>query len=340
MQTALRLPDQGRIRPAHGNHPTDAPWAKRLESAVRACCSGVATVLLRYCELVGPLYIRCTSVVHPLYMAFVFLGSLGHFPGTVRSVSRGNLQQFFLRIGLISTLGLLAHCLDALGLYLRSFVPPFGVLAHIGQDRRNLLVGEGVFPRHHSPIEALPLKLKRSAYAVQHRADDAPGLRLLNPLRLDQGRKLPGGSFSIGLMAGDAGGLVVNPPAFLGQAAGAGDGLPGFHFLKAVIRRIDRLVEPAAVLVEIDHPPVKNDEEEDDQPDGNRRPARLGLGFRSYRQRLLRLMAHFAGAFVGGALVEVAPGTAGAFVEAGGAGGAGTLSGASNSGASARRLIR
>src|ERR1035441_3226907 len=141
-------------------------------------------------------------------------------------------------------------------------------------------------------------------------------------------------------MAGDAGGLVVNQLALLGQAASAGDGLPRLHFLIAAIGRIDCLVEPAAVLVEIDHSPVKNDEEQNDQPDRNRRPARLGLGFRSYRQRLLRLRAHFAGAFVGGALVEVAPGTAGAFVEAGGAGGAGTLSGASNSGASARRLIK
>src|ERR1035437_1721089 len=141
-------------------------------------------------------------------------------------------------------------------------------------------------------------------------------------------------------MAGDAGGLVVNQLAFLGQAGGAGDGLPGLHFLIAAIGRIDRLVKPPAVLIEIDHPPVKNDEEQDDQPERNRRPARPGLGFRRARQRRLRLGAHFAGVFVGGALVEVAPGTAGALVEAGGAGGAGTLIGASKSGASARRLIR
>src|ERR1039458_2734596 len=141
-------------------------------------------------------------------------------------------------------------------------------------------------------------------------------------------------------MAGDAGGFVVNQLALLGKASLTGDGLPGLHFLKAVIRRVNLLVKPAAVLVEIDHPPVKNDEEEDDQPDGNRRPARLRLGFRHYRQKWLRLGANFAGAFVGGALVEVASGTAGALVEAGGAGGAGTLIGASNSGASARRLIR
>src|ERR1035441_703878 len=78
MQTAPRLPDRGRIRPAHENHPTDAPWAKRPESAVRACCSGVAPVLLRYCEPVGPLVIPCTSVVHPLYNRCTsLLGLLG-----------------------------------------------------------------------------------------------------------------------------------------------------------------------------------------------------------------------------------------------------------------------
>jgi hypothetical protein len=46
------------------------------------------------------------------------------------------------------------------------------------------------------------------------------------------------------------------------------------------------------------------------------------------------------GAFVAGAVVEVAPGSAGAFVEAGVPTGAGTLIGASKSGALARRLIR
>src|ERR1035438_6789484 len=35
--------------------------------AESACCSGVATALLRCCEPVGPLYIPCTSLVHPLY---------------------------------------------------------------------------------------------------------------------------------------------------------------------------------------------------------------------------------------------------------------------------------
>src|ERR1017187_2402266 len=89
-------------------------------------------------------------------------------------------------------------------------------------------------------------------------------------------------------MAGHAGGFLVNQLALSGQATRTGDGLPGLHLLKASIRRINLLVKSAAVLVEIAHPPVKNDEEEDDQPDGNRRPARLRLGFRSYRQRLDR----------------------------------------------------
>src|SRR5271169_3283744 len=138
-------------------------------------------------------------------------------------------------------------------------------------------------------------------------------------------------------MAGDASGLVVNHLALLGQAGRTSDGLPRLHFLEASIRRINLLVKPPAVAVEIDHAPVKNEKEQDDQPDGNRRPARLRLGFRRYRQRLLRLGVHLAGAFVGGALVEATPRTMDAFVEAGVPGGAGTLTGASKSGASARR---
>src|ERR1035438_3613344 len=89
MQTAPCLPDRGRIRPAHGNHHTDAPWAKLPDSALRACCSGVATVLLRYCEPVGPLAIPCTSVVHPLYNRCTsLLGLLG-----LRTISLGRTDQ-------------------------------------------------------------------------------------------------------------------------------------------------------------------------------------------------------------------------------------------------------
>src|ERR1039458_4811839 len=78
MQTASCLPDRSRIWPTNGNHHADAPWAERPESALRACCYGVATVLLRYCEPVGPLYIRCTSLVQPLYNRCTsLLGLLG-----------------------------------------------------------------------------------------------------------------------------------------------------------------------------------------------------------------------------------------------------------------------
>src|ERR1039458_10019055 len=48
-----------------GKSDSDAlPTSRKPEwSVVRACCSGIAPVLLRYCEPVGPLYNRCTSLV-------------------------------------------------------------------------------------------------------------------------------------------------------------------------------------------------------------------------------------------------------------------------------------
>src|SRR5206468_2091157 len=98
------------------------------------------------------------------------------------------------------------------------------------------------------------------------------------------------------------------------------------------------LAKPAAMLVEVQHAPVEQQQEENEQPNrdcspGSQRFGGVGQG----RHRLLQLSIHFAGAFVGAALVAP-PSDAGALVAAGG--GAGTVNGATKSGASARRLAR
>src|ERR1035441_3951246 len=97
MQTAPRLPDRDRIRPAHGNHHADAPWAERPESALRAYCSGVATVLRACCSLVQPLYIPCTSLVHPLYIPCTCVGT----SAALRLLHRTPASEMDCRLGFL-----------------------------------------------------------------------------------------------------------------------------------------------------------------------------------------------------------------------------------------------
>ena len=175
-------------------------------------------------------------------------------------------------------------------------------------------------------------------------ANPASGIRIKRfgtaqrPIRPDERRRLAWLARSVVVVAQAADILVNGFPAR--QIGPAGGRLVQGQFGCRPVGRIDLGLEPAAVLIEINHAPVKQQEQQDDEPDGHRDGSGLGLGFRRDRQGSLRFRAHLAEAFVVAALVGPVAGTTGAFVGLGVAAMPGVVRGAEKSGASARRLVR
>src|SRR5438874_5986862 len=89
--------------------------------------------------------------------------------------------------------------------------------------------------------------------------------------------------------------------------------LKRFQLGQRMIGLIYNRIKPRGVEVEINHSPVKRDEEQDDEPDRNGGRTSADLAARGDRSRLDR-SAHFGRELVGVAFVAAAPGDGAALV--------------------------